>query len=138
MAHRLPSALSPAQGALIEPMAIAWATVRRCRVEAGQTVALHGAGPIGIGVLLVLRARGVHVIVSDPSPVRREVMRALGATAVLDPGKIDVITAIRDLTGGRGAHASVDAAGVPAAIRAGMHGTATQSGRRSQTRDSHG
>ena len=35
MAHRLPSALSPAQGALIEPMAIAWSTVRRCQVEAG-------------------------------------------------------------------------------------------------------
>ena len=103
MAHRLPSALSPAQGALIEPMAIAWSTVRRCRVEAGQTVALHGAGPIGIGVFLVLRARGVRVIVSDPSPLRREVMRALGAPVVLDPGEADVVTAIRDLTGGHGA-----------------------------------
>jgi (R,R)-butanediol dehydrogenase / meso-butanediol dehydrogenase / diacetyl reductase len=123
MAHRLPPPLSPAQGALIEPMAIAWSTVRRCQVEAGQTVALHGAGPIGIGVFLVLHARGVRVIVSDPSPLRRQVMRALGAPAVLDPGEADVVTAIRDLTGGHGAHASVDAAGVPAAIRAGLHGT---------------
>ncbi len=124
MAHRLPPAMTPQQGALIEPMAIAWATARRCRVEAGQTVALHGAGPIGIGVFLVLRARGVRVIVSDPSPLRRQVMRALGAPVVLDPLEADIVTAIRDLTGGRGADASVDAAGVPAVIQAGMHGTA--------------
>jgi (R,R)-butanediol dehydrogenase/meso-butanediol dehydrogenase/diacetyl reductase len=50
-------------------------------------------------------------------------MRALGAPVVLDPGEADVVTAIRDLTGGHGADASVDAAGVPAAIRAGLHGT---------------
>lgn len=124
MAHRLHPGLTPAQGALIEPMAIAWATVRRCRVESGQTVALHGAGPIGIGVLLVLRARGVRVIVSDPSPLRRKVMISLGAPVVLDPAAVDVVTAIRDLTGGRGADASVDAAGVPAVIRVGMRSTA--------------
>jgi (R,R)-butanediol dehydrogenase/meso-butanediol dehydrogenase/diacetyl reductase len=123
MAHRLPAALTPTQGALIEPMAIAWATARRCQVEAGQTVALHGAGPIGIGVFLVLRARGVRVIVSDPSPLRRNVMRSLGATVVIDPRETDVVTAIRDLTGGHGADASVDAAGVPAAISAGLRGT---------------
>jgi (R,R)-butanediol dehydrogenase/meso-butanediol dehydrogenase/diacetyl reductase len=123
MAHRLLPGLTPPQGALIEPMAIAWATVRRCRVEAGQTVALHGAGPIGIGVFLVLRARGVRVIVSDPSPLRRNVMRSLGAPVVVDPRETDVVMAIRDLTGGRGADASVDAAGVPAAIRAGLKGT---------------
>ena len=65
------------QGALIEPLAVAASTVRRCRVESGQTVAIHGAGPIGIGVYLTLRERGVRVIVSDPSPVRRDVIRAL-------------------------------------------------------------
>jgi (R,R)-butanediol dehydrogenase/meso-butanediol dehydrogenase/diacetyl reductase len=85
MAHRLHRSLTPAQGALIEPMAIAWATVRRCQVEAGQTVALHGAGPIGIGVSRPART-GVRVIVSDPSPLRRG-DRALGAPVVLDPGE---------------------------------------------------
>jgi (R,R)-butanediol dehydrogenase/meso-butanediol dehydrogenase/diacetyl reductase len=123
MAHRLHASLSAQQGALVEPMAIAWSTARRCRVEPGQTVAIHGAGPIGIGVLLALRSRGVRVIVSDPSPVRRKVVAALGAPAVLNPREVDVVSAIRDLTGGRGADASVDAAGVPAAIRAGLLGT---------------
>ncbi len=111
------------QGALIEPLAVAWHTANRCRLEAGQTVAIHGAGPIGIGVSLTLMARGVEVIVVDPSPLRRAVLERLGVLAALDPAAADPVAAIRDLTGGRGAHASVDAAGVPAAFHAALHGT---------------
>ena len=123
MAHRLPPGMTPAQGAVIEPLAVAWHTANRCRVEAGQTVAIHGAGPIGIGVCLTLKARGIDVIMVDPSPLRRRVLERLGARATLDPGDADPISAIRDLTGGHGAHASVDAAGVPASFNAMLHGT---------------
>jgi (R,R)-butanediol dehydrogenase / meso-butanediol dehydrogenase / diacetyl reductase len=123
MVHRLPPGMTPMQGALIEPLAIAWHTANRCRLEAGQSVAIHGAGPIGIGVCLTLKARGVEVIVVDPSPLRRAVLQRLGARATIDPTDCDPIAAIRDLTGGRGAHASVDAAGVPAAFNAMLHGT---------------
>jgi (R,R)-butanediol dehydrogenase / meso-butanediol dehydrogenase / diacetyl reductase len=59
----------------------------------------------------------------DPSPVRRAVLKLLGARAVLDPNDCDPIAAIRDMTRGRGAHASVDAAGVPSAFNAMVHGT---------------
>jgi (R,R)-butanediol dehydrogenase / meso-butanediol dehydrogenase / diacetyl reductase len=123
MAHRLPAGMSAQQGALIEPLAIAWRTANRCQVQAGQTVAIHGAGPIGVGVFLTLRARAVETIIIDPSPQRRAVLAALGARSVLDPGGCDVVAAIRDLTGGHGAHASVDAAGGAAAFHAMLHGT---------------
>ncbi|HEY1724992.1 MAG TPA: alcohol dehydrogenase catalytic domain-containing protein [Steroidobacteraceae bacterium] len=123
MAHRLPAGVSAMQGALIEPLAIAWHTVERCEVQAGQTVAIHGAGPIGVGVYLTLRQRGVDSIIIDPSPVRRAVLAGLGARTLLDPADADVVAAIRDLTGGHGAHASVDAAGVPASFHAMLHGT---------------
>jgi (R,R)-butanediol dehydrogenase/meso-butanediol dehydrogenase/diacetyl reductase len=123
MAHRLPPGMTPREGALIEPLAVAWHTANRCRPEAGQTVAIHGAGPIGIGVCLTLKARGVDVIGVDPSPLRRAVLERLGARVTLDPGDCDPVAAIRDLTGGRGAHASVDAAGVPSAFNAMLHGT---------------
>ena len=53
---------------------------RRCRVQAEQVVAVHGAGPIGIGVLLTLRRRGVRVIMIDPSVARRAGYAALGAS----------------------------------------------------------
>src|ERR1700733_2626477 len=111
MAHRLPAGMSAQQGALIEPLAIAWRTANRCQVQAGQTVAIHGAGPIGVGVFLTLRARGVETIIIDPSSGRRAVLAALGARTLLDPAACDVVAAIRDLTAGHGAHASVDAAG---------------------------
>ncbi|HZF15112.1 MAG TPA: 2,3-butanediol dehydrogenase [Steroidobacteraceae bacterium] len=123
MAHKLPPGVTATQGALIEPMSVAYHTADRCRVDSGQTVAIHGAGPIGVGVHLALRRRGVHTIVVDPSAARRAVLKALGAETCLDPNGIDVVSAIRDLTGGQGAHASVDAAGVPAAFRAALHGT---------------
>jgi (R,R)-butanediol dehydrogenase / meso-butanediol dehydrogenase / diacetyl reductase len=123
MAYKLPPQLSAMQGALIEPLGIAWHTADRCRVEAGQTVAIHGAGPIGIGVFLTLRRRGIETIVSDPSAARRAALSALGAKTLIDPSSCDPVSAIRDLTGGRGADASVDAAGVPKAFHAMLHGT---------------
>jgi (R,R)-butanediol dehydrogenase/meso-butanediol dehydrogenase/diacetyl reductase len=123
MAHRLPRGMSAMQGALIEPLAVAWHTANRCRIEAGQWAAIHGAGPIGIGVYFALRERGVKVIVVDPSPLRRAVLARLGADEVLDPTDGDPIAAIRDLTQGLGAHASVDAAGAPASFNAMLHGT---------------
>jgi (R,R)-butanediol dehydrogenase/meso-butanediol dehydrogenase/diacetyl reductase len=92
-------------------------------VQAGQTVAIHGAGPIGVGVFLTLRARAVEAIIIDPSPVRRAVLAGLGARTLLDPAACDVVAAIRDLTGGHGAHASVDAAGGAAAFHAMLHCT---------------
>src|ERR1700722_5268493 len=123
MAHALPRSMTPMQGALIEPLAVAWHTANRCRLQAAQTVAIHGAGPFGIGVFLTLKSRGVDAIVVDPSPLRRAVVSRLGARVTLDPGDCDPVAAIRDLTRGRGAHASVDAAGVPAAFQAMLHGT---------------
>jgi (R,R)-butanediol dehydrogenase/meso-butanediol dehydrogenase/diacetyl reductase len=123
MAHRLPSGMTARQGALIEPLGIAWHTANRCQVQAGQTVAVHGAGPIGVGVFLTLQRRGVEVIVVDPSAARRAVLAGLGARSVLDPASCDPVAAICDLTGGRGAHASVDAAGVPKSFQAMLHGT---------------
>jgi (R,R)-butanediol dehydrogenase / meso-butanediol dehydrogenase / diacetyl reductase len=123
MAHQLPPGVTALQGALIEPLAIAWHTVNRCGVEAGQVVAIHGAGPIGAGAFLTLRRRGVEAIIVDPSPTRRAALSRLGARTVLDPTTCDVVAAIRDLTGGRGAHASIDAAGGARAFAAMLHGT---------------
>jgi (R,R)-butanediol dehydrogenase / meso-butanediol dehydrogenase / diacetyl reductase len=124
MAHKLPRGMSAVQGALIEPMAVAWRTADRCRVQSGQTVVIHGGGPIGIGVYFTLRKRGIRVLMTDPMPARRAVLTQLGVEVVLDPTARDVVSAIKDLTRGRGAAASVDAAGVPAAFQAALAGTA--------------
>ncbi|HEU4624057.1 MAG TPA: alcohol dehydrogenase catalytic domain-containing protein [Steroidobacteraceae bacterium] len=124
MAHKLPKTLTGQQGALIEPMAISYRTAERCEVEAGQTVAIHGGGPIGIGIFFTLAKRGVRVIMVDPSPQRRAALVKLGVPVVLDPRDGDIISAIKDFTSGRGADTSVDAAGVPAAFKTALLSTA--------------
>jgi (R,R)-butanediol dehydrogenase/meso-butanediol dehydrogenase/diacetyl reductase len=124
MAHRLPAELGPFEGALIEPLSVGMIAANRTDVEAGETVVVHGLGPIGIATLLALRARDVRLIASDPSRLRRDTVRSLGFEAVLDPGEVDIAAAVRELTGGAGAAASVDAAGAPAALAAAIASTA--------------
>jgi (R,R)-butanediol dehydrogenase/meso-butanediol dehydrogenase/diacetyl reductase len=77
-----------------------------------------GAGPIGIGVFLGLRALGVDdVVVVEPSAPRRAAIGALGASDVLDPGADDVPAAVRARTAARGADVVFECAGVPASFR---------------------
>jgi (R,R)-butanediol dehydrogenase/meso-butanediol dehydrogenase/diacetyl reductase len=124
MAHKLPKTMTGQQGALVEPMAISYRTAERCEAEAGQTVVIHGGGPIGVGVYFTLIRRGVRVIMVDPSPLRRAALTKLGVPLVLDPADGDVVSAIKDHTGGLGADVSVDAAGVPVAFKAALNSTA--------------
>lgn len=123
MAHRLPPGLTALQGALVEPMSVGVHAVKRTEVERGARVAVHGIGPIGLGILLALRARGIETIACDPSPRRRAAVISLGFPHVLDPAADDVSRAISDLTDGHGVEASVDAAGVPAALEAALAST---------------
>jgi (R,R)-butanediol dehydrogenase/meso-butanediol dehydrogenase/diacetyl reductase len=124
MAHLLPAAIGAFRGSLIEPLSVGMIAANRCDLAAGETAVVHGLGPIGIATLLALRARGVRVIASDPSSLRRETVRSLGVEHVLDPVATDVVAAVRDLTDGIGAAASVDAAGAPAALAAAIGSTA--------------
>ena len=124
MAHKLPQSMTGRQGALIEPMVIAYRTAERCEVEAGQTVVIHGGGPIGIGIFFTLARHGVRVIMVDPSPQRRATLAKLRVPVVLDPKDGDIVSAIKDLTRGRGADTSVDAAGAPAGFKAALLSTA--------------
>jgi (R,R)-butanediol dehydrogenase/meso-butanediol dehydrogenase/diacetyl reductase len=126
MAHKLPRSMTGPQGALIEPMAISYRTAQRCEAQAGQTVVIHGGGPIGLGVFYTLRRWGVNLIMVDPSAQRRAALTKLGVKTVLDPGDGDIVSAIKDLTGGRGAPISVDAAGVPVAFQNALASTAVE------------
>jgi (R,R)-butanediol dehydrogenase/meso-butanediol dehydrogenase/diacetyl reductase len=123
MAHRLPEGMTPQQGALIEPMAVGLSAALRAGADRIETAAVHGLGPIGLGAALSLRARGVEAIVSDPSEQRRAAAEQLGFEHVLDPRAVDVVEVLRGLTDGWGVHASIDAAGVPAALEAAVSGT---------------
>ena len=83
----VPNGLSAETAALTEPMAVAWHAVRRSAVRKRETAVVIGCGPIGLAVILMLKARGVKkVVASDFSPGRRALAEVCGADVVIDPG----------------------------------------------------
>lgn len=117
MLHRLPDNVSLELGALVEPMSVAYHAATLGEPRPGRTAMVFGAGPIGIGLWFALRGKGVDdVFVVEPSPTRRAAIEGLGART-LDPGSVDVPAFIADHTGGRGADAVYDAAGVAPAVQ---------------------
>lgn len=115
---RLPEGVDLLHGALVEPMAVAWHAVHLAQVDKDSTVLVLGAGPIGIGTFLALKAKGVtRVLVSEPSTERRATAKALGAETI-DPDSASVPDSVEELAGGRGADAAIDAAGVAPAFSA--------------------
>lgn len=117
MLHRLPDNVSLELGALVEPMSVAYHAATLGEPRPGRTAMVFGAGPIGIGLWFALRGKGVDdVLVVEPSPTRRAAIEGLGART-LDPGSLDVPAFIADHTGGRGADAVYDAAGVAPAVQ---------------------
>lgn len=85
------------------------------RVRAGEEVAVHGAGGVGLAALAIARALGARVVVIDPSPAARERALGLGAAAALEPSP-DLVDTVRDVTAG-GPHVSLDAIGDDLACR---------------------
>ena len=82
----VPDGVTADVAALTEPLAVAWHAVRRGRVGRKQTAVVVGCGPIGLAVILMLKARGVkRVIASDFSAARRELAVRCGADVVVDP-----------------------------------------------------
>jgi len=93
------------------------AAVNRARVEPGSVVAIFGAGGVGLSAVMGARLAGAEAVVAiDPVEFKRQTALELGATHALDPASDDVVSALRDLTEGRGADAALDTAGVPGIV----------------------
>jgi threonine dehydrogenase-like Zn-dependent dehydrogenase len=91
----VPNGLGPDVAALTEPMAVAWHAVRRGELRKRTVAIVIGCGPIGLSVILLLKARGVRTVVaSDYSPARRALATACGADVVLDPAHESPFTAV--------------------------------------------
>jgi len=89
-AHPVPSALTPEQIALVEPVSVAVHAARRAGIVPGDRVLITGAGPIGVLIAQVARAFGAReAIVSDPVAHRRSFAVAHGASRALDPAVTD-------------------------------------------------
>ncbi|MFA3872363.1 zinc-dependent alcohol dehydrogenase family protein [Streptomyces sp. MMCC 100] len=98
------------------------AVVQQGRLAAGEWVAVHGCGGVGLSAVMIAAASGARVVAVDVSARALELARAFGAVECVDASRTpDTAAAVRDLTGG-GAHLSLDALGSPATCAASVAG----------------
>jgi D-arabinose 1-dehydrogenase-like Zn-dependent alcohol dehydrogenase len=80
------------------------------RVRAGDWLAVHGCGGVGLSAVLIGVALGTRVVAVDVAPAALDRARALGAEVTVDARTADLAAVVREITGG-GAHVSIDALG---------------------------
>lgn len=88
------------------------AVVDQGKVSAGQWVAVHGCGGVGLSAVMIANAVGANVIAIDIDDRKLALAKELGAVATINGATGDVPEAVIDLTRG-GAHVSLDALGHP-------------------------
>mgnify|MGYP006151867789 CR=1 FL=1 len=111
--------LSNDQMAIVEPLAIGAHAVRRATITPGETVAVVGCGPIGIGIMKLAQIAGAKVVAIDMNEQRLEYAKEkIGVEYTVKAGP-DAAQAIADLTNGDMCTAVFDASGNKFALEAG-------------------
>ena len=110
--YLLPEGMSLQDGALVEPTAVAVQAIKEGDVRLGDNVVIFGAGPIGLVTANAAKAAGAtKIVVLDLSDERLEKAMELGATHVINSGKVDPIKAVYELIP-EGADVTFEVAGV--------------------------
>ncbi|MGV9310766.1 NAD(P)-dependent alcohol dehydrogenase [Streptomyces sp. NPDC003691] len=105
-----PEILAPLGCGVVTGAGAVWNALR---VTPGSTVAVLGAGAVGLSAVMAARVAGAaRIIAVDPHPGRRELAVRLGATETVDAAAEDTTEAVRGLTAGRGVDFAVESTGV--------------------------
>lgn len=112
--HPVPAGLSPTWASFAEPVAIGVQAFRRGDVRAGELILILGAGPIGLALIEVAKAKGARPVVTDVLDSRLEFARELGAEALKADQQL--LQNVMDLTNGEGAPVVIEATGNAKAI----------------------
>ncbi len=122
----LPDSLSPALAAGLGcRVTTAWhALTDRAHAQAGDWVAVHGTGGIGLSVLLLAKMLGCHVVVVDVVDEKLKHAKEHGADATVNAANEDAVAAIVEITNG-GAQVSIEALGIEQTTNASIECLAT-------------
>jgi L-iditol 2-dehydrogenase len=113
--QEIPSQISYLEAAITEPLACVLHGVEEAGVKLGDSVAIIGAGPIGLLHLLTVKKMGAEkTIVIDIVDERLKVAANLGAEETINGGREDVVEKVRQSTAGYGADVVIEAIGLPA------------------------
>jgi L-iditol 2-dehydrogenase len=106
----MPDAIDDASAALLEPLGVAIHAVDLARIRVANSLAIVGAGPIGLLILQLARLSGADpIFVSDRLPWRLELARRFGAIP-LNYDEVDPVRAVLEATGSRGVDVAIEAA----------------------------
>ena len=118
LCFKLPDNVSTLEGPLIEPLAVGFHAAIQGDAHLGQKAVVMGSGCIGLVSMMALKARGVsEVYVVDVMDKRLEKAMELGATAVINGAKEDVVERILQLTNGEGVDLAIETAGTEITAR---------------------
>jgi L-iditol 2-dehydrogenase len=113
----LPPSLSPQTASLYEPLAVALNALHWAALRLDESVAVFGAGPIGLLTVAAARLSGAgRIYAVDRLPARLALARRMGADCSIDFTAADPVQAILAETRGRGVDAAFEAAGSPQTI----------------------
>lgn len=105
----MPADMTPDQGAMLEPLGVCIHAIDLAKPRLLETVAVVGCGPIGLGILQLLKQNGVGSIIAiDPQPHRTRLAEKLGASHSGDSPQ-----AVLDNTDGLGCHLVIEATNSP-------------------------
>ena len=120
---KLPDFLPMDVGALIEPLSVAWHGAKVAKFKEGNTALVLGSGPIGLAMILVLKAQGAKkIVVSEPASIRRELAEKLNVQT-FDPSKHgeSAVEKLRSIPeGGNGFDFAFDCSGVAPTFNTGI------------------
>ncbi len=117
IAVHMPDGLSHAQAALVETTSVGVHAANRTPLQLNDTVVIVGAGGVGLVALQAIRLKGAgKIIVTDLSPSRLEMARAMGADITIRADAPDMLEQLFAATGPRGADATLEAVGIQTTI----------------------
>jgi L-iditol 2-dehydrogenase len=109
----IPDAVPFEHAAMCEPCAVAIHALRQAGITLGDTVAIFGAGTIGLLAAQIAQGWGAaQVVLIDVDEAKLEFARKLGFAHTVDTGRADSAEYIKGITGGKGADIALEAAGV--------------------------
>ncbi|MCF8567345.1 alcohol dehydrogenase catalytic domain-containing protein [Alicyclobacillus tolerans] len=115
--HLFEESISFEQACLVEPSAVAYRTVQRLGITPSDTVAVFGAGTIGLLTIQICKIFGSqHIVAIDVLSDRLSKAKSLGAHDVINLSQEDLVEAGNKVTRGRLFTAVVEASGNPSAV----------------------
>ena len=115
--HRLPEGISYEEGALIEPLSVSLHAFKKGNLLPGHTVAIFGAGAIGLMLLLLIRRSGAgEVFVVDVQDYRLNKAKLFGATTIFNNSKEEAVPRIMEKTSHFGVDRAFEAVGLESTL----------------------